>query len=290
MLDSFYDDVNITRKALDPVYIPNYDDTDENMVYVLQFFHNYIVTFICLFGILTNTLTIIVLNSKNMKKRKIFKLMIYEACFKILYLIQIFFIFTKYNIHTAYSFERSHFANVYQLYCIDYLTSCLAISFILIEIVISIKQYNIVKNSKLFKDEFRTGKIMLCIITASLFYYMPVFFIKTIKSEIDKDDADEGLLYKVVHTDFGTTFIAKIMLISMKFIRGPIFLTILLSINITMMWKFNQQMERKKGIKNRSIPLIGSATSDTINKKKSIFTLLFLKVLLIVEFYLYFYN
>jgi len=108
-------------------------------------------------------------------------------------------------------YEVKHF----DLYIEDYLSSCLALFVIFIEIILSFKRYLILSNSRRFQNEFVNKLTVAIAFIVYLIYYIPVLYVKEIvEYQWDNSTSKNTKVptlkkYELVKSDFGKTPFGK---------------------------------------------------------------------------------
>jgi hypothetical protein len=102
--------------------------------------------------------------------------------------------------------RKNLFFALYYLVIAEYLTSCMAMFNLFIQIFLSIQRILIVTNKK-FLQNASICKVILTLLLLSLIFYIPVLTVLTIVNEkyntkANNESLDESL-YSVVSTDFG---------------------------------------------------------------------------------------
>jgi len=118
---------------------------------------------ICIFGLITNSLNIIVFLNKKMKDPS-FKYMLFISISDLAYLSLL--IFTPF----IQNLNRNQ-ADLYKIYIHDYLTSCLSMFSLLCELELSIQRYFILTNVNL---NINANLLIFILIIISLLYYLPI--------------------------------------------------------------------------------------------------------------------
>lgn len=131
---------------------------------------------LCLFGVLTNALNILVFVNHQMKDVS-FKYMMAISISDLFYLAILSISFISYC--DDCSINRKYSLQMYVFYLDQYLTRCMAIFNILAEISLSIQRYMVLINKPFIKK--RTHKwLLLILFLFSLVYYFPMLFFKHI--------------------------------------------------------------------------------------------------------------
>jgi hypothetical protein len=204
-----------------------------------------------LFGTMTNLINIIIFSNKRFKD-KVFNYFLYHSLSEFLYLICIDFSFVPFcGSYCGPSIGQTYFAKFLIVYIFDYFTSSLAIFNILIEITISYQRLLTILNAS-FCGSIKNGSphlITFIIFIISLIYYSPqAIFIRIIKT--NSNETLNGYTYNIIGLINKDIFGYYETVVSI--IRGPICVFILTVINIIILIKFKNQMNKKKNMKLKS--------------------------------------
>ena len=102
--------LNLVNTTLSPV-VDEQSQSTKNIIYAYGFFYTFIVPFICLFGIITNILNIIVFSNNKLKDES-YKYLKMNAFSNMFYLSFIVIAFVK-RCTNFCDYETTLFANVY---------------------------------------------------------------------------------------------------------------------------------------------------------------------------------
>lgn len=130
---------------------------------------------------------------------------------------------------------------IYTIVFDDYLTSCLAIFNLIVELFVTIQRYLLISKHKTLQNQ-KPFRLMLLISVVSLVYYLPVLCLKKIIYS-------ENNGYKLVYTSLGDSKIGRIIPIFLSTIRFFIGSCLLLIINIFTVIKFKVYLREKNLIK-----------------------------------------
>jgi hypothetical protein len=202
-------------------------------------------TLITIFGVLTNFINIIIFSDKKFKD-KTFTYLLYFSISEFLYqFLLILSTITFCGNYCSDSFRYSLIPQLIKLYSDEFLTSCLAIFSISIEITIVFLRYLVVSNKsfcKIIKEPFKFSIILFFI---SFLFYSPII----IAERIIKKYADQNI-YHVVNTMDGKLY--RYYSYITVIIRGPICTMLLTVINLITLINFRKQMDKKKAIRSKS--------------------------------------
>jgi len=201
----------------------------------LDFFNLVLIPVICVFGMITNLLNIIIFSNIKMKKPT-FKLMLAMSINDLIYLALCFplSIFFCKNCRIKFTDEYS----IYLLYIDDYFTSSQAIFCILIEIVLSVDRYKII-TSKKYVQKFSYNPEIILVGIISALYFLPVIFFQ-IRYECSPN---------IVILEYKSSLFRSLSLIltMIRLILGVILLSIINFINLA---KFSKMFREKALRKN----------------------------------------
>nr|QVK45840.1 G protein-coupled receptor [Proales similis] len=149
-------------------------------------------------------------------------------------------------------FSDDYLVQLYLLTIDYYLTSCMAIFNILIDLTISVQRFLIVSNVKVF-EKLRFWRIVIPIGLVSLVYYTPELFTKRIV-QVQLSDTERGanstrIGFALEPNAFGETQASRLILSMLGIIRGPVSLVILLIVNAGTIIQFRSLLERKKRLR-----------------------------------------
>jgi hypothetical protein len=203
-----------------------------------------------IFGTATNLINVIIFSSKKFKD-KAFLYLLYHSLAEFVYLLLESILSVPYCGHYCKdSIKYSLFAKILQIYVDEYLTSCLAILAILIEITVSFQRYLVVSNIDFCKI-IKNGSPHL--ITIVLFFVSLLHYLPTIINFRVEKNPNKSNIYQVKTTIDGQIY--KYFILVIIIIRGPIFTFIFTIISLFTLVKFKKQMKRKilitKSIKSK---------------------------------------
>lgn len=222
---------------------------------------------ICIFGSITNILSIIVFSNPKMKDVS-FKYMLAASFGDLIYLLLLTYNYTVFcpNFINTYKFGQQ----IYIIIVKQYLTSCLAIFTIVIGLILSIQRYFILSNNKrsyLFKSY---KWIILIVFIISFIFYVPVLFQNNILAKINNQS--DNIEYSLIETEFGKSSIGNYLLIILSLIRiflGIILLSFINLINAIIFRKrFENRLKSKIRLTNTNTTTteIALLNSESVNK------------------------
>ncbi len=185
----------------------------------------YLSLIVSIFGVVTNLLNIFVfLSNRANMKHQIFTFMLAISSVDLAYCALL--TYKSWSTCEICQLYTVYFTQLYTIIVFDYITSCLAIFNILIDIIVSFERYLIVVNSRYLR-RISTQAVIWFVGVFSLLYYSPVLFMKSIEAIENSSES-----FRLVLTSFGKSILAKIVLIVLQSVR--IFLSVLLlpTINI----------------------------------------------------------
>lgn len=137
--------------------------------------------------------------------------------------------------------QTSLFRVLYLIILYDYLTSCIAIFNILIEIFVTTQRYFLISKKKNLQN-LHPNLVMLVAAIFSLFYYTPIIFLKKICFVVNTG-------YKLVYTNFGLSKIGRLVPIVLSSIRLILASVILLIANAFTLKEFKNYLKQKRIMK-----------------------------------------
>lgn len=224
-------------------------------------------TFICLMGLITVSINILIFAHPTLKDPT-YKLLLTEAFTDLIYLsCSALWPLFQYALNA-----HSLAVVIYSIAIDDYLTSSLAINDILIELFLSVDRLFIILNKSAYLQRlpltFTIGTLNL----ASLLFYLPVLFLRKIVEQPERNK------YKLVLTPYlgQTTFGALIPTI-LSCVRLFLVMVCLFSVNLVTLVKFRKHIKQrsrlvskvnhgKSGGKSKS-SISTATTNSSISKK-----------------------
>ncbi len=219
------------------------------------------ILIICIFGMFTNIISVIILTNSKIRNYSTFKYMLATSISNFFYLLLMMPSALE-NCSAYCSFIlTTYWFNFLRLYLFIYLTSCLAIFSILADIVLSLKYYQIITN-KLYEDNVSpVKKIIFLLSFISILYYLPTVFLNSIENcNNQKEEEQYGIANKEE-----LNFPIEMLLHTIRLILVFVILTV---INILNCIKYNELTKNKIIIKNNRIRAI-SVVPSTSNQMAS---------------------
>nr|QVK45838.1 G protein-coupled receptor [Proales similis] len=232
----------------------NLTSSDSGLDEARTIFWVYVVPVICLLGIFTNSLCILGFIRLKLE-HEIFKFMKLISLVDLFYLMFISLFFLSRCKASWCQFSTSYVSQLYLIVVDAYLTSCMAIFNILIDLTISVQRFLIVSNVKVF-EKLRFWRIVIPIGLVSLVYYTPELFTKRIV-QVQLSDTERGanstrIGFALEPNAFGETQASRLILSMLGIIRGPGTLVLLLIINSATVLNFRRLLTRKKILRGGS--------------------------------------
>ena len=211
---------------------------DENTLVTI--FWVFIIPGICLFGVISNTICIILLIKANLQDH-MHKYMLASSVINVVYTFMCGFIFLIKCGSMCPMSKTSIVVVLYEYLIWDYVTSCLAVLNILLEIIMCLQRCSIVSNWSYFKFE-RFYVVFLVVILISLVPYIPYLFLREIISDANYE-------YKIVDTKMGLSNAGDMLKLFVACLRGLVPLLIFVIINVFTAIKFIKLLHNKNKMK-----------------------------------------
>nr|QVK45845.1 G protein-coupled receptor [Proales similis] len=198
----------------------------------------YVMPVLATFGMITNSLSIVVIAQIRVKDTTYF-LMLVTSCADLIYLtLQLFNSF-------ATGGPYSSFSDFYLMQAIRhatyYLTSALALFNVIIELVICVRRYMILVNRKNRFLNLPNSIVVLLATVIALLVYLPKFFVYRV---VEKESGSSR--FAMIVSEFGRSGLGRFLLISITVLRAHVTLLLMLVINLVTMFKFNSLVNRKR--------------------------------------------
>ncbi len=196
--------------------------------------------FICTVGVIANGLNIAVFLNPKMKDVT-FKYMLAISISDCIYLGLLSYV--SFLSCSDCLFTKNYATAFYAIFIDDYLTSCLGIFALFIDITLSVQRFFILKN-KYFCQKLSYKLTISILLLIALLYYLPVTFFKNIV-EIENTNSTNcteyaAVLNKLGQTSFGN--LTPVVITSFRIFLGTVVLT---SINLVNAYEFKKRMEKK---------------------------------------------
>ncbi|RNA04434.1 hypothetical protein BpHYR1_052027 [Brachionus plicatilis] len=197
--------------------------------------------FLSLVGTLTSVVNTLMFWKLRFKDQ-VYKYYLISSIFDTLYMFSIF-LYTL--IACGYPCEKLNknglIKFIYLIAVYDYLTSCIAIYNILIEIFVTTQRYFLISRKKTLQN-LNPNLVMFITILVSLLYYSPIVFLKKICFT-----ANIG--FTMVYTNFGLSEVGRLVPIVLSSIRLILASVILLIANIFTLIEFKKYLKQKRLMK-----------------------------------------
>ncbi len=220
----------------------------------------YVMPYLCLFGILTNLINVVIFNNRRLTN-SIYKFFLIHSIIDLIYLLLSFvYFFSKYS-STSFIIHQSsclsYLINFIELYVFYILTSSLAIMLIFVEIIIALKRLFIVANLNL-RIHFK-----LCLISLfsfSILLQIPYslsrqivlsssFKNNSINSSFSLSSSSSSKSYIIVTNEFANQHVYMIAYSVSNICRGLVAPVVLLILNLLICFKYKKQIRKKMQMK-----------------------------------------
>jgi hypothetical protein len=200
------------------------------------------ILIICIFGMFTNIMSVIILTNSKIRNYSTFKYMLATSTSNFLYLLLIMPNAIEYCSAYCSFILNTYWYNFYRLYLCSYLTSSIAIFSTLIDIALSLQHYQIITNKSL-DDKTPFKRITFSLSMISILYFLPLVFLNFITKckHINQEQ------FIIQNSDSNFKLPIEIILHSIRLVLVFVILTI---INILNCIKYNKLTKNKIIIKN----------------------------------------
>jgi len=206
----------------------------------ISYWNSFGVPFICLFGVCTNGICIYVFFKLKLKNI-LFKYMFIESVNNFIYLLFCSFIFT-FGCYEICSMSSHLATRIYQLYIYGYFTSVLALTNGFLEVLISSNRYFTLKNKPLSNKIPVVYQVLILFALSSIVYAPNLFDRQIVQS------TNVTYSYVLSASQFGLTKASVAFVIIGSVIRGPIILSMLITLNILSIYEFRKVLRRKESL------------------------------------------
>lgn len=202
---------------------------------------------VALIGSLSQIINILVLLSPDLKDSS-YKFMlansVNNACYLLLCAIYPFFVCQS----VCEIENQALFTLIYLIAIDEYLTSCMAVFNLLIQIFLSIQRIFLVTNNRFFQN-ISVIKSVSILAFVSLLFYSPIFTIQNIELSQANTTVNhsESRLYSIVKTDFGSTTFGqhvRTIVSSLRIFLATVLLTIVNTINFIVFKRYFNKREK----------------------------------------------
>jgi hypothetical protein len=206
----------------------------------------YVFFFVSLFGSILQLTNIIILCSIKWTCSS-YKYMLANSINNFLYLIGSVIFNIAWCGFTCDYMTEDFIYIIYKYVIVDYLTSCMAIFNILIQIYLTIQRLFLVLNRK-FTYQLNTIYVFAILIFISLLFYSPMLFIQQVnitEGSNFSNNTNKTISYSIVPSDLGKTIFGKTMLVVMPVLRIGLATIVLPVLNIIKLIFFRKYFQRK---------------------------------------------
>lgn len=203
----------------------------------------------CSFGVLTNGLNILVLKRTNTKDT-LFKYMLASSIIDLVYLLLATYSFIEFCSDIQCLFKTCYWSQIYIIYIADYLTSCLALFRIFLEIFISIERYLIVLNKK-YLANLPYYLVILFLFIVSLLFYLPLLFFKEITTN-SNISMNYSMQFAIIKNDLGLSLFGRLIPILLTFLRIFLGTIVLVVINLMSVYEFKKRFSITNSLNSKS--------------------------------------
>lgn len=204
-----------------------------------------------IFGSITNLINAIIFRNKEFKDN-VFKYLLINSISEFIYLFILnLTVFSYCGSFCGPNIRESFYAKFILLYIDIYITSCLAMFSIFIELTVSLQRLLVVSNLNICKI-IKQGSpylVMSILLIISLITYLPFIITQKISRISFSNETTENTNYyeikKIIKSNFNSYYGVFITVF-----RGPVCTFFLTIINLRTLIKFKKQMQRKQLIKS----------------------------------------
>ena len=201
---------------------------------------------ICIFGILTNLLNILVFLNAKMKDIS-FKYLLVTSISDLFYLVILSYSFI--DLCTDCPLNNTYFTKFYDIFLFHYVAASLAIFCILTEIFLSLIRLSVLKKNN-YLLSINYFKILAFLFLISFIFYSPLtLFKQIIPIIINKNNSNNStndyIEYTEVKTQLGSSSFGTITTIVLQSIRMILAMIILTSINIMIVIEYRKRYSNR---------------------------------------------
>ena len=210
------------------------------------------------FGSIFQALNLFVLSSKKLKDSS-YKYMFANSLNNLLYFLLVM-LFHIYFIITLIHQKKSLLFLICQIAILEYLTSCMAIFNLIVQILLSIQRILMILNKQLFQN-LSPYRGIIVITIFSLFYYIPVLTIQKIElaslTNMTTNHTNHGYEqnYAIVSTEFGKTSFGKSIRTILSIGRIVLATVVLSIVNIVNYYLFRKFFDKKVNLTKKRAEL-----------------------------------
>ena len=200
---------------------------------------------ICLISFMANFLSSVVFFKMRTLPFIIYKYMLAKSVIVCMYLSIVIFVFLIKCNQTCRTIKSNYYFDIvarsYELYLFNYLSSCLGLLDLLVEVVISFERLCIILNWNYLR---KVNVVMVILTSLSLIFYLPNLIFFGIKQTNSSSTAFKVTMIKSM--DYG--FFYEAFTFSALAIRGLLILSIMVIINLINFFSFNNRMHLKRSL------------------------------------------
>lgn len=213
---------------------------------------------LCLIGVFTSMINIFIFWNLR-QKDQIYKFYLFSSIADYFYMLMIaFYVLFSCGTPCENLNSKKLYRHIYMIALDDYLTSCLAIYTILIELFVTIQRYCMFTTKKYFQSH-QPNIVMALTSAFSLLFYLPVIFLKKIVYLGENS-------FQIEYTNFGQSKAGRLIPIILSTIRLSIASILLLVINIFTLIKFQKYLKKKQTF--RFVDLTSNSESCEIKARR----------------------
>ena len=216
-----------------------------NVLKARDFVWYHILPYLCLLGIFTNILNTIVFSHRSKLKNPIYNFFLLHSVTNLAYVTVTF----CYFYFVRHFFQINGYTEqVFEMYFMVLLKTVLGVFMMFIELIIAIQRLSIVAN---YKERLKFGrKSIIFFFFVALVSQLPFLFSNEIvKSDELTGEDDLEPSYEIVASESGKSRLLSILNMIVFIFRGIAAPCLLLVVNVTMLVKYRQQLQRKSTLK-----------------------------------------
>lgn len=210
----------------------------------------YLLSGVCIIAALTSLINVSVFVNSELKDQ-IYKYYFTSSLFDLFYVIILaFYVFTVCGTLCEYRVSLLS-TQIYWLYFTDFITSCLAIINVMIDLFLSLQRLFMISNKKHLQN-LKAKNVLFVLVFLGLIYYIPVLFIKKIvlyEQQIEPNSTTKQIKYKLEYTEFGNSIFGRIIPLILSSLRILMASVILFFINLVTLSRFKSHFNKKTNIK-----------------------------------------
>lgn len=241
---------NTTNFSINLVKLINNNETEisKQVELAKSFVSKYIIPCICLFGMLTNSINLIMFSNKKSFKNKLYRYLQAHSAIDFVYLT-ISFLFFIFKLEVFSRFNKSYSFKALEMIVFFYATSSLAITMILIEIIVAFKRVFITLNYTFFtRYEFKMKTVLFSCLSFSFLFSLSIllsFKIRPIDSNTNYFNNSISNEFKLSYENIERFKALRIGLCVYGIFRGIFAPFVLFILNIILIQKYRNLIKRK---------------------------------------------